>query len=95
MPGIHLAANAMMIFFARILWAFEILPETDANGNPLPVDRDATVGTINAFPVPFECRIVPRSSEKVALLKSEWDRLSDELLGEDQNYKKVVVPGKS
>ncbi|MGD7533506.1 cytochrome P450, partial [Ralstonia pseudosolanacearum] len=42
-PGIHLAANAMTIFFARILWAFEILPEIDVNGDPLPVDRDATV----------------------------------------------------
>ncbi|MBO1765062.1 hypothetical protein JQN64_28235, partial [Escherichia coli] len=93
--GIHLAANAMTIFFARILWAFEILPEIDVNGDPLPVDRDATVGTIFSFPAPFECRFVPRSLEKVALLRSEWDRLSDELLGEDQNYKKVVVPGKS
>ncbi|KAL0946074.1 hypothetical protein HGRIS_012347 [Hohenbuehelia grisea] len=71
-PGAHLALNSLFINVARILWAFDILPEY-VNGEPiLPDTRNFTNG-FNSRPVSFRCRVVPRNDkvEKCILAESE------------------------
>lgn len=39
-PGIHLAEASVLLFAARLLWAFDITPAKDDNGNDIPVSCD-------------------------------------------------------
>ncbi|CAG5141571.1 uncharacterized protein ALTATR162_LOCUS969 [Alternaria atra] len=76
-PGIHVATNNLLITTARILWTFDIRPTT-ANGQEIQVDRDAIADSAAGRPVPFACEILPRSKDRTALIREEWERLSNQ-----------------
>ncbi|KAH6899261.1 cytochrome P450 98A3 [Coprinopsis sp. MPI-PUGE-AT-0042] len=66
-PGRHLNNESTALMIASLLAVFEVKPPEDENGLPLPLELD-TVSDIIAKPLPFQCRIVPRSKEHAALL---------------------------
>ncbi|KAH7110166.1 cytochrome P450 [Dactylonectria macrodidyma] len=72
--GMHVAENSLHIVFARILWAFKILPPVDDNGVNLPVDLsdDAFVLGAVTMPKPYKCRFIPRNSQVEETLVREW-----------------------
>ena len=73
-PGARLAENGLNIALAGILWAFEIRPplvggveaEMDLSDNAYP-DAGFTI------PKPFAARFIPRSEEKLRIVKEQWD----------------------
>lgn len=73
--GMHVADNSLFILFAKLLWAFDILPPLDANGKPMPVnlsDDQFILGAVT-MPKPFRCRFVPRNAEVEKTLVREWE----------------------
>ncbi|KAH6899259.1 cytochrome P450 98A3 [Coprinopsis sp. MPI-PUGE-AT-0042] len=66
-PGRHLGNESTALMIASLLAVFEVKPPADKNGLPLLLELD-TVSDIVAKPLPFQCRILPRSKEHAALL---------------------------
>ncbi|KAH8807381.1 cytochrome P450 76C3 [Xylogone sp. PMI_703] len=77
--GLHLAENSLFITVARILWLFDILPPLGPDKRELPVDLsdDAYESGGNTLPKRFAARFIPRNSEVVDVLKSEWENIKD------------------
>lgn len=72
-PGMHFARNSLFINLARILWAFEILPETNKEGVPfIPDSRNYTNG-FNSRPVSFPCQFVARNADIANLVGKEGE----------------------
>ncbi|KAJ6480488.1 cytochrome P450 [Mycena vitilis] len=71
-PGIHLAQNSININVMNFLWAFEFNPGTDVDGNPMPVDTLAYNTGAAPSPLPFKCRITPRTRNKVKIIEREF-----------------------
>ena len=53
-PGFHVAERNLFIAISRILWGFNISPAKDANGDPLPINRDAVTPGLIVRPEDFE-----------------------------------------
>ncbi|KIJ63674.1 hypothetical protein HYDPIDRAFT_175981 [Hydnomerulius pinastri MD-312] len=80
-PGMHLSLNSLFINVSRILWAFDITPAVDANGNKIIPDSWNYTNGFNSRPVSFDCTITPRSTKVVECLQMEYEnaktRISD------------------
>ncbi|KAI0088548.1 cytochrome P450 [Irpex rosettiformis] len=69
--GLHFANHALFIAIATILWAADILPPVDENGNVvLPDANDCVDAGVVVGPAPFRCRIKPRFPEAQAILEA-------------------------
>lgn len=74
-PGMHLAENSLFITIAKILWAFELHPAIGEDGNEEVLDmRDEAwePGAI-VVPRPFKLRFIPRSTQREAVIRKEWE----------------------
>ncbi|KAF7333337.1 putative cytochrome P450 [Mycena venus] len=71
-PGMHLAFNSININAMNLLWAFDFKPDIDADGKPITVDTAAYVKGITTAPLPFKCRITPRSTAKAKIIEREF-----------------------
>ncbi|KAF8888833.1 cytochrome P450 [Infundibulicybe gibba] len=80
-PGMHLALNSLFINIARILWAFDISPETGASGAPLLPGTLTSIFTngFNSRPAPFKCRLVPRNEKVVGAIEQSWQAVQPRL----------------
>lgn len=72
--GLHLAEASLFILTAKLLWAFDISPSLDAQGNELPVDisDDAYETGGNTLPKPFAARFKPRNAVVEKTIIEEW-----------------------
>ncbi|KAH7320333.1 cytochrome P450 [Rhizoctonia solani] len=68
-PGLHHAEAVIFITVAGLLAMFDIQPEEDANGNPIPLKADTTLNEILQQVLPFQCRIIPRSSKHAQIVR--------------------------
>ncbi|SCZ89949.1 BZ3500_MvSof-1268-A1-R1_Chr1-3g01683 [Microbotryum saponariae] len=59
-PGMHIADRSLFIAFTRIMWACELLPQIDDEGNAIPVDVNRFTDGLATAPLPFQCRIQSR-----------------------------------
>ncbi|KAJ6516422.1 cytochrome P450 [Mycena sanguinolenta] len=71
-PGIHLAETSININVMNLLWAFDLKPETDAAGKPIPVDTLDYLGGLAPPPAPFKCKITPRTAAKAKIIEREY-----------------------
>jgi len=71
-PGMHLAFNSININAINLLWAFDFTPDIDAAGNRVPADTWAYNEGVATGPLPFKCRITPRTQEKVKIIQREF-----------------------
>ncbi|KAF8888758.1 cytochrome P450 [Infundibulicybe gibba] len=78
-PGMHLALNSLFINIARVLWAFDVLPQLDDKGQPILPDPDHFTNGFNSKPVSFDCRLVPRSPKTVECIESGWQAAKSKL----------------
>ncbi|KAF8993102.1 cytochrome P450 [Cyathus striatus] len=67
-PGIALAVSTVWMAAVRLMWAFDIGPEYDEAGNPLPISPDNCTNGMTSSPLKFPMRVRPRSEERVALI---------------------------
>jgi hypothetical protein len=72
--GIHLAERTQWRMTAQLLWAFDILPGLDEDGNEieLRVDGDAFEGGLIHEPKPFKVRFVPRSQKHLEVIQKKF-----------------------
>lgn len=72
--GMHVAENSLYIMFAKLLWAFKILPPIDETGVEIPIDTSDDQFVMGAVTLtkPFRCRFIPRNTEVEETLVNEW-----------------------
>ena len=78
-PGARLAENSLDIALAGIMWAFEIRPpfvggveaKMDLSDNSY-LDAGFTI------PKPFAARFIPRSDDRLRIVKETWERATKE-----------------
>ncbi|KAJ6456557.1 cytochrome P450 [Mycena vitilis] len=63
---------ALNINAMNLLWAFNFAPETDTAGNPIEVDTFAYHKGVLTAPIPFRCKITPRSLAKAETIRHEF-----------------------
>ena len=72
--GIDFAERELFIAVSKILWAFDIQPGIDENGNEREIDIDLETGFqegIIVEPYPFQCDIRPRSEKRKQVIYKE------------------------
>jgi hypothetical protein len=75
-PGIHLAERNLWIAIAKLLWAFEILPGLDEQGNVIEPEVDPRKAYSEGFLVcvkQFPARFKVRSETRRQVIESEWE----------------------
>ncbi|KAJ7745931.1 hypothetical protein DFH07DRAFT_748630 [Mycena maculata] len=76
-PGIHLAQNSININIMNLVWAFDFTAELDDAGNPIEVDTFACHTGVATGPLPFRCRLTPRTPEKAEIISREFLEAGD------------------
>jgi len=72
-PGARLAENSLNIALAGIMWAFEIrAPLVNGTEVDMEVGEKAYPDARFTIPKPFAARFLPRSKERLRLVKEEW-----------------------
>ena len=77
-PGLYVANQSIFIVLARLLWAFDIVPATGADGRPILPPDDDFVGGLIIRPVPFPCAFKTRGKAVEELITLEADRAEAE-----------------
>ncbi|KAI8950858.1 putative O-methylsterigmatocystin oxidoreductase [Xylaria longipes] len=74
-PGARLAENTLNIALANILWAFEIRPPIvdGKEASDMNFSDSAYEETSFRGPKPFSARFVPRSEERLHMIKEQWE----------------------
>ncbi|KAF2852521.1 cytochrome P450 [Plenodomus tracheiphilus IPT5] len=87
--GMHIAERSLFLAIARVLWAFDVVPFVEEEGGRDGVPRmgDLTEGLL-VQPKPFKARFVPRSRERVDVLRREWEGVEG-LLDEEGQWRGV------
>ncbi|KAF9002580.1 cytochrome P450 [Cyathus striatus] len=67
-PGRYMSDNSLYIIIVTLLAAYDIKPPLDEGGNEVKLSHEVTSGILS-YPVPFKCRITPRSPAAEALIK--------------------------
>ena len=78
-PGARLAENSLCIALAGIMWAFEIRPPL-VNGVEAEMDLsdNGFLETGFTIPKPFAVRFLPKSEERLRIVKEQWERATRE-----------------
>ncbi|KAF8163799.1 cytochrome P450 [Crassisporium funariophilum] len=79
-PGMHVAQNSIFIVISRILWAFEIMPPRNENGDPVLPPTDDFIGGLVVRPRPFSYSFVSRSAHSRSLIEQEFAKADVEAL---------------
>ncbi|POS71309.1 hypothetical protein DHEL01_v210299 [Diaporthe helianthi] len=79
-PGIHVSERTLFYAISRLLWAYRIEP---ADPGQLPIQHSFPDGFV-AIPDPFQARLVPRSEERVRIIKQDWESCRQYLDDEGQ-----------
>jgi cytochrome P450 len=79
-PGIHVAERSLFLGMSRMLWAFNIEPALDKEGNPILPDPDKLTQGFVCMPEEFPAKITPRSKEREAMVIDSWKKAERESL---------------
>lgn len=78
-PGARLAENSLDIALANIMWAFEIRPPlVDGVEAKMDLSDDAYLDAGFTIPKPFAARFLPRSDERLGIVKEQWQTAMQE-----------------
>ena len=74
-PGIHLAENGLFLAVANLIWAYDFRPPLGLDGQEeaMDISDEAFLDGAIRIPKPYSIRIIPRSPERLALVKSSWE----------------------
>ncbi|KAF8520307.1 cytochrome P450 [Gautieria morchelliformis] len=61
----------------NLIWAFDFLPALDATGQPKFPDINGFSPGLTGNPLPFDCKINPRSAQRVEMIKQEFTKASE------------------
>lgn len=78
-PGARLAENSLHIALAGILWAYEIRPPLSGSAEvDMDVSDNAYADAGFTIPKPFAARFVPRTHERLKIVKEQWETAQKE-----------------
>ncbi|KAI4159114.1 MAG: hypothetical protein L6R39_000413 [Caloplaca ligustica] len=78
-PGARLAENSLDIALAGIMWAFEIRPGlVDGVEAEMDLSDNAYLDAGFTIPKPFAARFLPKSEERLRIIKEQWERATKE-----------------
>ncbi|KAH8806048.1 cytochrome P450 [Xylogone sp. PMI_703] len=77
--GQPLAEQGLFLTIARLLWAFDILPGLDEDGNEVTLDIFKYISCENTRPEPFKARFIPRTEHIARLIRKEAEVAREEL----------------
>ncbi|KAL5360220.1 cytochrome P450 [Aspergillus floccosus] len=73
-PGIHIAERSLFLGISRMMWAFDVKPKLDEQGQPILPDPDHLTQGFVCMPEEFSARITPRSKERADMVVREWEK---------------------
>lgn len=73
-PGNYVAWRSVFISVVTILWAFDIMPPVDENGNKVLPSADSFTTGLVTRPEPFKCYFEARSSQAKDIIMQEAER---------------------
>ncbi len=76
----HVAERSLYLGIARLLWAFDITPSKDDNGQPIIPDQEKLTQGFVCMPEEFPATITPRSKERADRVRREWKQAQQESL---------------
>jgi cytochrome P450 len=79
-PGMHVAERGLFLGMSRMLWAFDIEPQVDEQGNKILPDPDKLTQGFVCMPEEFPVSIKPRSKERAEMVAEEWEDAQRECL---------------
>ena len=77
--GLHIAERSLFLAISRILWAYDILPVKDADGNDVIPDPSKLTQGFICMPEPYQATFRPRSAERAALVRKFWEEAQVDL----------------
>ncbi|KAL3419065.1 cytochrome P450 [Phlyctema vagabunda] len=86
--GMHIAERSLFLAMSRILWAFNVQPALNEDGEHLMPDPDNLTGGLMVHPQPFPAKITPRSEKHAAIIREQWAKCLP-LLDEKLQWKEV------
>ncbi|KZT40308.1 cytochrome P450 [Sistotremastrum suecicum HHB10207 ss-3] len=78
-PGRYMGAKSVWIGIVQLIWAFNIGPDYDKDGNPIPIDVDAVTSGINIEPLEFGMRLTPRSERHANCIRRMWNEMQNKI----------------
>jgi cytochrome P450 len=89
-PGIHLAERNLFLAISKLVWAFDIGPGKNDNGNVIEPDvsHGAYCAGFLVCAEPFPCTITVRSEERRATILREFDQATAEVFSQYETPKK-------
>lgn len=87
--GMHVAERSLFFGIVRLMWAFDILPAKDTDGNDILPDPDKLTQGFVCMPEPFPAVIRPRSDKKARLIRQAWAEAQQELDPSTGQWKSV------
>ena len=85
--GTYVAEASLFLGISRILWAFEILPAKDGDGNDVLPDPSKLTQGFVCMPEPFQYILKPRSPERAAIIQKAWEEARRELDPETEQWR--------
>ncbi|KAL4905343.1 cytochrome P450 [Aspergillus multicolor] len=82
-----LAEQGLLYVLGRLIWAFDVRPGLDSDGNEVKLDIFAYTNTENTRPEPFKARFTPRSEKIHALIFEEAEQAREALRVYDKETK--------
>ena len=79
-PGMHVAERSLFLGIARMLWAFDVSPVKDADGNDILPDQEKLTQGFVCMPEEFQAKITPRSEARAKKVRQEWKEAEEGLL---------------
>ncbi|KAL9102073.1 MAG: hypothetical protein Q9187_009166 [Circinaria calcarea] len=87
--GMHVAERSLFLGISTLLWGFDFSPAEDADGQLLIPDPEKLTQGLVTMPEPYEAKITPRSSQKVEIIKREWEAAQNELDPDTKQWKQA------
>ncbi|KAL9107790.1 MAG: hypothetical protein Q9187_008378 [Circinaria calcarea] len=87
--GMHVAERSLFLGISTLLWGFDFSPAEDTDGQLLIPDPEKLTQGLVTMPEPYEAKITPRSSQKVEIIKREWEAAQNELDPDTKQWKQA------
>lgn len=78
-PGRHLGARTVWLGVTRLVWAFDIRPQTELDAASILPDPNNCTSGITSKPLPFDYTILPRSASHAATIARMYSAGCDRL----------------
>jgi len=72
-PGMNIAERSLHLLSARLLWACNLSPKRDANGNEIPIPAYNYTAGFNTQPEHFDFDITVRTAQKQEIINCAYE----------------------